>query len=130
LARADGLPADDAELHEFDFDAHQVEVDLAQDAVLEVELGVGELKLDVQTLLDADLHLDRRVRSRLLTRVLNNELLLLCYSVVVAIDHHVQIVPYLDYYAVVAFELLFHSVELKVIRHIICQTAWGFQIPN
>ena len=63
-ARARGLAADDRELHVLDLDADEQEVDLADDDVVQVVLRLVVLELDVEALLDADLHLDRRVRFR------------------------------------------------------------------
>ena len=45
---------------------HQEEEDLAKDGVLEMELGLVVLKLDVQAILDTNLHLDCVVGLRLL----------------------------------------------------------------
>merc|ERR1719330_1389208 len=52
------LSADDLQLHVLDLDAHEHEVDLADDHVPHVVVRLVELELDPQHLLDADLHLD------------------------------------------------------------------------
>lgn len=98
-----------------DLDPHQVEVDLAEDAVLQMELTLVELELDVQALFDADLHLDWSVCVGLLSLVGHDELFLLGDAVVVSVDHHVDIVPQLDNNAIISLELLLYSIELKVI---------------
>jgi hypothetical protein len=49
------LSLDDGELHVLDLDAHQQEVDLANNHVLQMVLGLVVLKLDVQTILNPDL---------------------------------------------------------------------------
>ena len=61
---AGGFAADDGELHVLDLDADEEKVDLADNHVLEVVLGLVVLKLNVQTVFDAHLHLDGVVRVR------------------------------------------------------------------
>ena len=113
-----------------DFNSDQVEVDLAQDAVLQMELGVVELKFDVEALLDAHLHLDWPICVRLHAHVGDDELLFLRYAVVIAVNHHVYVISQVYHYTIVGLELLFNSVELKIVRHIVCQCPGRLQIPN
>ena len=56
--------APDLELHVFDLDAHQQKEDFAHDDITQVVLRLGVLELDVQTVLDAHLHLDAGVYLR------------------------------------------------------------------
>lgn len=103
------------ELHVLDFDSHQVEVDLAENAVLEVEFTLVEFELDVQTLLYADLHFDWLVRLRLLSLIADNKLLLLGDFIIVPVDDHVDVVPQPYHDAVVGLKLLLDSVELEIV---------------
>lgn len=48
-----------------DLDAHQQKVDLAHNHIPQMVLGLVVLKLNVQTVLDAHLHLDRRTQLRI-----------------------------------------------------------------
>lgn len=61
---ARGLAPDNGQLHMLDLDTHEQEIDFAHDHVLEVVPRLVVLKLDMQTVLDADLHLDRVVAVR------------------------------------------------------------------
>ena len=113
-----------------DFDSHQVEVDLSEDAVLQVELALVELELNVEAFLDADLHFNRLVGLRLLALVADNELFLLGDFIIVPVDDDVDVVPQPYHDAVVGLELLLNSVELEVVRNILGQCAGRFQVPN
>ena len=113
-----------------DFDAHQVEENLAEDAVLEVELGAVELELDVEALFYSDLHLDRFVFGRFGSRVGDNELLLLGDPVIIAVDHHVDVVPQPDYDSIVAFELFLDPVELEIVLNIVCKLPGWLQVSD
>ena len=53
-----GLPLDYCNLHVFDLDPHQKEIYLAHDHVFQMILGLVILELNVEALLNADLHLD------------------------------------------------------------------------
>lgn len=44
-----------------DLEPHKKEINTANDDVLEVVLGLGVLELDMQAILDADIHLDRAI---------------------------------------------------------------------
>jgi len=103
----------------FDLNSDEVEEDLAENAVLEVELAAVELELNVEALFDAHLHLDRSVLVWLGARVGHYELFFLRYAVVIAVDHHVDVVPKTDYDPVVAFKLFLDPVELEVILDIV-----------
>lgn len=52
------LPSNDRQLHVLDLDSDQEEVNFAQNHVLQVVLLLVEFKLDVQAVLNTDLHLD------------------------------------------------------------------------
>ena len=113
-----------------DFDSYQVEVHLAQNTVLQVKLGVIELKFDVQTLLDAHFHLYWPIGVRLSPHVGHNEFFFLRYAIVITVDHHVDVVPQVDHYTIVRLKLLLNSVELKVIGHIVSQSTRRLQISD
>ena len=57
-----------------------------------MELGVVELKFNVQALLDSHLHFNGPVGVRLNTHVSYDELLFLRYAVVITVDHHVYVI--------------------------------------
>ena len=57
-----------------------------------MKLAMIELKLNMQTLFDADLHLDRPVSIRLCAHIGDNKFLFFGNPVVISIDHHVDIV--------------------------------------
>ena len=89
-----------------------------------------ELELNMETLFDADLHLDWHTFVFLLPHILHQKLLLLGYSIVVPIDDHVYEVAQSHHNAIVTFKLLFYSVERKVVRHVVLELPWGFQISD
>ena len=60
-ARARALAPPHLQLHVFDLNSHEQEVNLPHDAIAQVILSLGVLELDVEAVLDADFHLDRRV---------------------------------------------------------------------
>lgn len=95
-----------------------------------MELRAIELELNMQTLFDAHLHLDRSVLIRFSAGVGHNELFFLRYLVIITVDHHVYEVPKADYYAVVAFKLFFNSIELEVILHIVSETSGWLKISD
>ena len=95
-----------------------------------MERLLREFKLDVQTFFDANFHLDRRVLRRLLADVLHDELFLFRDPVVVAVDHDVHVVSQAHNDAVVRLELLLHSVERKVICHVISEGARRLQVAH
>lgn len=60
------LPPNHCQLHVLDLDAHEQKVNLTQDDVVEMVLGLVVLKLNVQALLDANFHLNTVVDLRFL----------------------------------------------------------------
>ena len=129
-ARSHRLFANDAQLHHFDFDAYQDKGDFAEDAVFEVESRVRKLELYMQTLFDANLHFDWHLFVFLFTDILHQKLLLLGYSIVVAIDDYVYEVSETHHNAIVTFKLLFYSVKRKVVRHVVFELPGRFQISD
>lgn len=95
-----------------------------------MELRVGKLKFDVQALLNPYLHFYRRVKRGLFTEILDNELLLFCYFVVAAIDHHVKVVADSHNDSIVGLKLFFDTVELEIVVHIISQAAGRLQVAH
>jgi len=65
LAVADYFFFDDAEFHVLDFNSHQIEKDLAENAVFQMEFAEIEFEFNVQTLFDAHLHFDWPILVRL-----------------------------------------------------------------
>ena len=84
-----------------------------------MELALVEFELDMQTFFNADLHLDRLVHFGLLTRVAYDEFFLLRNPIIRPIDNDEDVVPQLDDDSVIALELLFHAIELEVVRHVV-----------
>ena len=95
-----------------------------------MELATVEFEFNVEALFDSHFHFDWAVVIRLCSSVGHNEFFFLCYAVVVSVDDNVNIVPKFDYDSVVAFKLLFDSVELEIILHIISQGAWWLKITH
>lgn len=113
-----------------DLDSHQIKVDFAEDAVLQVELALVELKLYMQALFNADLHLDWPIRLRLLSLVAHDELFLFRYSVVITIDDNVNVVPKSNHNTVVRLKLFLHSVKLEIVGDVFCECSRWLQISN
>ena len=98
-----------------DLDSHEVEVHLAENAVLEMELGMVEFEFNVQALFYSNLHLYGSVGVRFLAEVGHNELFFLRYSIVGSVDHHVDVVAQVYHNTVVALKLLLYAVELEIV---------------
>ena len=64
LIRTDArrLAADDAQLHMLDLQADEQEIDAPDNHIFQMVLALAVLELDVQAVLDADVHLDAAVR--------------------------------------------------------------------
>jgi hypothetical protein len=84
----------------------------------------------VQTLLDPYFHFYGRVKRRLISNILNNELFLFGYFVVAAINYHVKVVADPDNDSIVGLKLFFDTVELKIVVHIISQAAGRLQVTH
>lgn len=84
----------------------------------------------MQTLLDPHLHFYGRVKRRLITDILDNELLLFRYFVVAAINYHVKVVADSDNDSIVGLKLFFDTVELEIVVHIISQAAGRLQVTH
>lgn len=90
-----------------------------------MERILSKLEFNMQALFDTDLHLDGNALTGTLADVLHNELFLLRDSIVIPVDHDVDIVSQSYDDTVVALELLFDAVEGKVIGHVVCEsTRW------
>ena len=84
-----------------------------------------ELKLDVQTLFNADFHLDRIVLLRLDTGVLHDELFFLGDAIVVTVDHDIDKVAQPNYNPVVRLKLFLNAIKREVIGHVVREgTRW------
>ena len=95
-----------------------------------MELREVELEFDVEAFFDAHLHLDWSILVWLRPRIGHDELFFLRYPVVIPVDHHVNVVTKSHHYSVVAFKLLLHSIELKVVLHVVSQGSGGFEITH
>ena len=95
-----------------------------------MELRRKEVKLNMQTLLDAHFHLDWWVHTWLLAQILDDELFLLCDAVVVAVDHDVEVVLYAHHDSVVALELLLHAIEAEVVSHVVSQGSRRLEVSD
>ncbi len=130
LVRRDArrLAPDDGQLHMLDLQAHEQKVDAPDNDVLEVVLALRVLKLNVQTVLDADVHLDGAVAlGRHAVRV--HPQVLLAHHVRHAPRHrHAQEVAQLDIDAVVRFVLLLDIAEVEVERLRVLQVTGRRQL--
>lgn len=95
-----------------------------------MEARVGKLELNVEALLDADLHFNGQVFLFFFAHILNQKLFFLGNSIVVAINDHVDEVAQPHHNAIVTFKLLFDSIEGKVVGHVIFELPWGFQVSD
>ncbi len=111
---ARGLAADDAELHMLDLEAHEQEVDAADDNVLEVVLALAVLELDVQAVLDADVHLDAAVHLGRDAVAVDPDVLLADHVGHAARHGDAHVVAQLDVDAVVRLVLLLDVLEVEV----------------
>ena len=71
------LALDNRKLHVLNFDAHQQEVNLADDNIVQVVLGLVVLELNVEAILDAHFHFDAVVDLWHNTRVLHHKVAVL-----------------------------------------------------
>ena len=85
-----------------------------------------ELKFYVQTLLNSYFHLDWDIDFWFDALVVNDELLFFGDAVVATVDDDVDVITQPDHNAVVRFELLFDSVEGKVICNVVSQCSGRF----
>ena len=125
-----------------DFDPDEVEAHFAQDHVLQMVLLLIELKLNVETLLDSDLHLDLLVLFLLLLTVLlsclllarrdilHDEVLLLRHSIVLPVNADIDVVAHTHIDALVSLKLLLDSVECKVVRHVVSERAGRLEVAH
>lgn len=95
-----------------------------------MELAEVELELDVQTLFDAHFHLDRSVGVGLGPNVRYDKVFFFRYAVVVAVNHHVDVIPKLHHDSIIALELLLHSVELEIVLNVVRQRAWWLEVAH
>jgi|TARA_B110001450_G_scaffold196831_1_gene185385 hypothetical protein len=109
-----------------DLNPDQIEKDFSQNAVLQMEFALIEFKLDMQALLYTNFHLYRPISIWLDPDIGDDEFFLLRYPIIVSVDHNIYVVSQLDHYPVVSLELLLHSVELKIVGHIICKGSRRF----
>lgn len=80
-----------------------------------MKFALIELKFNVKTFFNADLHLDRSIRIWLFAYISDNKFLLLRYSIIVPIYHYINVIAQANNNSVIAFELFFYSVELEVV---------------
>ena len=114
----------------FDFNSDKIEEHFAQYAVFQMEFTEIKLKFNVQALFDAHFHFNWSVCIWLSADICNDKFFLFRYPIIVSVDDHVDVVPQSYHYSIIAFELLFHSIELKVVLHIVSEGTRRFQITN
>lgn len=106
-----------------DLEADEEEVDAADDDVLEVVLALAVLELDVEAVLDADVHLDGAVGLGGDAVAVDPEVLLADDVGHAAGDGDADEVPQLHVDAVVRLVLLLHVLEVEVERLRVLQLA-------
>ena len=90
-----------------------------------------EFKLDMETFLNADFHLDLLMFFLFLFHdVVDDEFLLLCNAIVVTIDTDVDEVAYAHVDAIVRLKLFLNSIERKIVRHVVSERPWRLQVTN
>lgn len=123
--RTGRLPSYDAQLHVLDLEPHEQEVDPAHYDILEVVLALGVLELDVQTVLDADVHLDGAVHLGRDAVAVDPDVLFTDDVGHAAGNGDADVVAQLDVDAVVGFVLLLDVLEVEVEGLGVLQLARG-----
>ena len=119
-----------AQLHMFNFDSHQVEKDLTQNAIFQMKFATIKLKLNMKAFFDTDFHFNWSIVIWLSWDIRNDKFLFLCNPVIVSIDNNVDIISESYDNSIVAFELFFYTIELKIIRNIVSQSTWWLEISH
>ena len=89
-----------------------------------------KLKLDMKAFFDSDFHFNWSIVIWLSWDIRNDKFLFLSNPVVISIDDNVDIVSKSNHNSIIAFELLFYTIELKIIGDIVCQSTWWLKISN
>lgn len=89
-----------------------------------------KLKLDMKAFFDSDFHFNWSIVIWLSWDIRNDKFLFLSNPVVISIDDNVDIVSQSNHNSIIAFELLFYTIELKIIGDIVCQSTWWLKISN
>ena len=113
-----------------DLNSDKIKIHFSKYAIFQMKLAVIELKFDVQTFFDADLHFYWSVGVGFDAYVGHDEFLLFGNPIVISIDDYVDIIPQIDNYAIICFKLFFNPVELKIVGHVVGQSTWRLQIPH
>ena len=119
-----------AQLHMLDFDSHQVEKDLTQNAIFQMEFATIKLKLNMKAFFDTDFHFNWSIVIWLSWDIWNDKFLFLCNPVIVSIDNNIDIISESNDNSIIAFELFFYTIELKIIRNIVGQSTWWLEISH
>ena len=119
-----------AELHMFNFDSHQVEKDLTQNAIFQMKFATIKLKLNMKAFFDTNFHFNWSIVIWLSRNIRHNKFFFFSNPVVVSIDNDVDIVSQSDDNSIIAFELFFYTIELKIIGNIVCQSTWWLKISH
>ena len=108
-----------------DLDSDEIEVDFTFDHVSEMEYVLLILELDMQTFLNSYLKLygDRDFRGRRFLKVLDKKDLFLFDLAIVSSDCYFDLVFEATLDALIGFICFFNVLEIKVISHIIAQSA-------
>lgn len=112
----------------FDLQPHKQEVYPANNDVLEMVLGLGVLELDVQAVLDTDVHLDRAVSLRRQAVRVDPDVLLADDVRHAPRDRHPEKVAQLHVDAVVGFVLLLDVLEVEGKGLRVLQLAGGREL--
>jgi len=109
-----------------DFNSYQIEKDFAQNTIFQVKFALIELKFNMQAFLYSHFHFNGSISVRLLPKIRHDKFLFFRYPIIVSIYDHVNVVAQPNHNSIVALKLLFYSVELEVVRHIVRECAGWF----
>ena len=112
----------------FNLDTNQVEKHFAQNTIFQMEFAAIKLKLNMQAFFNSDFHFDWSIVIWLSLNIGNDEFLFLSDSVIVSINHNIYVVSKSNHNSIIAFELFFYTIELKIIGNIICESTWWLKI--
>ena len=91
-----------------------------------MEFTTIKFEFNMKALFNAYFHLDWSITIRFSPKIRNNEFFFLGYSIVITIYDDIDVIPESNHYSVVGFKLLLYTIELEIIRHIICKGTRRF----
>ena len=108
-----------------DFDSYQIEKDFAQNTIFQVKFALIEFEFNMQAFFYSHFHFNGSISVGLLPKIRHDKFFFLRYPIIVSIYHHVYVIAQPDYDSIIALKLLFYSIELKIVRHIVGEsTRW------